>query len=367
MENQEKKWVVYRHVFPNKKCYIGITCRDIKMRWGVSGAGYLSKNLNGTYHQPLMANAILKYGWDNVQHEILFEDLSHERANRLEQICILLFRTTDDRFGYNITEGGDGSQGRKQSEETKKKIGEKAKKRLANPENNPRFGVIMTKETRKKISDSLKGKYVGEDAVRYGKTLSEESKEKIRQAHLGKKASNEAKQKMSEAQKGKRSGENSPNKVPVVCLNLKTVFITRTAAAEATRLSATTVADIYNRKINQAKGYYFIKVEDFNYNYVKEVLMQDTYRKNPVVCVETNDYYRNCAEARRAVGVCGSSIRDVINGKDIGHRCARYHWRKATDEEINKIREEEISSLLEEVFNDSVLLSKIEEYKNMIL
>ena len=62
---------------------------------------------------------------------------------------------------------------------------------------------------------------------------------------------------MSEAQKGKHSRENSSNKVPVVCLNLKTVFITKTAAAEATRLSATTVADIYNRKINYSDSLIF--------------------------------------------------------------------------------------------------------------
>ena len=92
----------------------------------------------------------------------------------------MLFRANDDRFGYNITAGGDGAVGRVQSEETKQKIGEKAKSRMANPENNPRYGAIVTEETRKKISASLKGKYVGERAVRYGKTLSEESKEKIR-------------------------------------------------------------------------------------------------------------------------------------------------------------------------------------------
>lgn len=106
-----------------------------------------------------MANAVLKYGWDNIAHEILFENLTNERANRLEQICIILFRTTDDRFGYNTTSGGDGSVGRAQSEETKRKIGEKAKIRMANPENNPRYGAIVSNETKEKISKALKGKY----------------------------------------------------------------------------------------------------------------------------------------------------------------------------------------------------------------
>lgn len=50
----------------------------------------------------------------------------------------------------------------------------------------------------------------------FGKSLSEETKEKLRKAHLGKKMSLEARQKISLAKKGKLLGENNPSKRPEV-------------------------------------------------------------------------------------------------------------------------------------------------------
>ena len=105
--NDERKYCVYRHVFPNGKCYIGITSQKLKRRWRNNGEGYKITKKNGEYYQPLMARAINKYGWENVKHEILFDGLNLEEASRIEQICILLFRSTDIRFGYNLTSGGE--------------------------------------------------------------------------------------------------------------------------------------------------------------------------------------------------------------------------------------------------------------------
>lgn len=70
-----RRYVVYRHIFPNGKSYIGITCvKPYYYRWR-AGSSYKS--------QPKMYNAISKYGWDNIQHEILFDDLSqYEKISR---------------------------------------------------------------------------------------------------------------------------------------------------------------------------------------------------------------------------------------------------------------------------------------------
>ena len=117
-----KNWKVYVHTFPNNKKYFGITCRDDpNIRWQ-NGKGY------GKDGQPVMYNAIQKYGWDNVKHEILFSGLSKKEAESKERELIALYKTNCKRYGclygYNMTDGGEGTLGHKVSKESKKKMSE---------------------------------------------------------------------------------------------------------------------------------------------------------------------------------------------------------------------------------------------------
>lgn len=109
----DKSYVVYRHIFPNGKSYIGITCvKPYYYRWR-AGSSYNK--------QPKVYNAIKKYGWANIQHEILYENLSQEDANRIEQEMIAKFNSVEN--GYNVSTGGGGTFGIPCSEETRQKIG----------------------------------------------------------------------------------------------------------------------------------------------------------------------------------------------------------------------------------------------------
>lgn len=67
-----------------------------------------------------MYNAIQKYGWDNVQHWILYGGLSFKDACAMEQKLIAIFKTNCRRygneFGYNMTDGGEGAPGHKSGE-----------------------------------------------------------------------------------------------------------------------------------------------------------------------------------------------------------------------------------------------------------
>ena len=63
----ENNYTVYMHIFPNNKRYIGITSMGVKNRWR-KGKGY--------YKCQLIYKAIQKYGWENIKHEILYEDLT---------------------------------------------------------------------------------------------------------------------------------------------------------------------------------------------------------------------------------------------------------------------------------------------------
>lgn len=113
----ERIYTVYEHVFPNNKRYIGITKRDPYERWN-NGKGYSQE------HQPVMYNAIQKYGWDNIQHNILYTGLTHCEANEIEQILIREYDTNCHRGknGYNMTDGGDGASGHIVSDEAKQKM-----------------------------------------------------------------------------------------------------------------------------------------------------------------------------------------------------------------------------------------------------
>ena len=86
---------VYMHITPNNKKYIGITKTSLKRRWG-NGKGYKNQ---------IFYRAILKYGWDNIQHILMYDFLTYEEAKEIELVSF--FHTSNSKYGYNITKGGD--------------------------------------------------------------------------------------------------------------------------------------------------------------------------------------------------------------------------------------------------------------------
>lgn len=116
-----KKYIVYMHIFPNDKKYIGITCKKPNARWE-GGSGYNES------HQPIMYNAIQKYGWENVQHKILYQNLTFEEASNIEKELIKKYKTNCRRYGndygYNMTDGGEGTTGHIVSAEGRRKMSE---------------------------------------------------------------------------------------------------------------------------------------------------------------------------------------------------------------------------------------------------
>lgn len=162
------QYIVYMHKFPNEKKYIGITCQEPYKRW-LHGKGYP----NNEY----MTNAILKYGWDNIEHIILYTNLTKEEAEQKEIELIDLFKTNNRKYGYNIQSGGCSNG--KHSKETRIKIalGNKGKKH--------------TEQAKIKISIAAKGKKHGQ--------MSEETKEKQRLSHLGKHHTLEVKKQRAKA------------------------------------------------------------------------------------------------------------------------------------------------------------------------
>lgn len=145
MSETVSKWTVYKHTSPSGKVYIGITNRDVNLRWRRDGKGYLGKQKNGNYTHTYFANAILKYGWDKFQHNIIASNLDEQAAKNMEKDLIKLYK--DCNKSYNITDGGDGRLGVSftHSEESKLLISKHHRK-------------VQTDDTRKKISESQIGK-----------------------------------------------------------------------------------------------------------------------------------------------------------------------------------------------------------------
>lgn len=144
---QKRKWIIYMYTFPNGKRYIGKTHTSLKDRQG--GA-----NWSGYDHSSILMKAVRKYGIKNIKQEILFEDeMVDEYASRLEQICILLFkanclRFTDPAYGYNMTDGGEGTIGHHHTEESKKKMSESKKGKKTgkdHPSSKPVYCIELNK------------------------------------------------------------------------------------------------------------------------------------------------------------------------------------------------------------------------------
>ena len=94
-------------------------------------------------------NAIQKYGWDNFEHEILFDGLTKEEAEQKEIELIAYYNSNNKDYGYNLSSGGEsGSKGYKHTDETKKRMS----------------------ENRKGKKNSMYGKHHTEESIEKGRT-----------------------------------------------------------------------------------------------------------------------------------------------------------------------------------------------------
>ena len=90
----ENNYSVYQHVTPDKMYYFGAT-QNVERRWRNNGAEYKRTAL-----QPY----IEKFGWDNIQHIVLFKDQTRENALWIEDFLI----TTAQEDGVCINKQRSG-------------------------------------------------------------------------------------------------------------------------------------------------------------------------------------------------------------------------------------------------------------------
>jgi group I intron endonuclease len=236
-ELHPNEYCVYMHINQNNgKKYVGIT-NSIKRRWHNNGIQY-----RGCAY---FWNAIKKHGWDAFEHRVIASGVSRDEAIEQEIALITLHQTTNSKFGYNLTSGGDGMNDYTHSEEARRKIG------LSKIGNKYGAGHTLSATVRKKLSDIHKG----HRNPMYQKEFSAEHREKISKALTGIARSDETRRNMSRAQQGHPVSQETIDKraqtmmekynaltvgqrtTPVLCVSTGEVFKSIAAASERTGLS----------------------------------------------------------------------------------------------------------------------------------
>lgn len=221
MEKTRNSYTVYKHETPSGKIYIGITSLDPEKRW-LRGRGYARNER--------FWNAIKRYGWENIKHEIVASGLSKEEASKEERRLIALYESHDQSKGYNLTFGGE-------------------------------TGTIHTEESRHKLSESRKGQ-----RYNIGVKFTEERKRHLREHHAdfrGKKNPNFGKKWTSEeiavrqSHRVYKTGADHPQARPILQLDKEENLIKRWGSiSEAAEVFCkTSIKDCLRGKYKYHRGY----------------------------------------------------------------------------------------------------------------
>lgn len=169
--------IVYMHISPNGKRYIGTTKRTINSRSGMKGNCY-------SYNK-LFWNDIQKYGWDNFEHIIVYEGLTEDEAYEKEKELIKQYNTCDSDYGYNKSIGGKiRALGVKHDAEFREKA-RQSKLGAKNPQygkHSWNYGVPCREETKRKLHLAN----LGRPCPLKGIPLSEERKQHLHNINVGK-------------------------------------------------------------------------------------------------------------------------------------------------------------------------------------
>ena len=228
-------YYVYVHISPNDKKYFGITKRYPTGRWK-NGYGYASS--------PHFYNAILKYGWDNFQHIILVDNLSKEWACQLERDLIWKYQSNNPKYGYNVCDGGEGTNGYHHSESTKQKLRQSTINSLNNGQ---REQIAQTVRQRWEDGVYANRKY---NQVAWNKGLTKDTDERI--AKNCRKVGEfnhtlESRRKMSESHKGKPAH----NRKRVLCVETGVIY---DSISEAQNITGINNISLATRKVGRTAG-----------------------------------------------------------------------------------------------------------------
>ena len=141
------------------------------------GAHYGELDDNYLGSGTILQRAFEKYGKENFKKEILYISQNQEENFLKEKEIIKQYNACQDPSFYNVHEGGSGGNTIAGWTEEQKKEYSKRKSIQTSGENNPRYGVHLTEETKQKIRENRDTSYM----------QTQEYKEKMSKAVSGKK------------------------------------------------------------------------------------------------------------------------------------------------------------------------------------
>lgn len=294
-------WCVYMHINKiNGKKYIGITSKHPNKRWGNNGHGY-KKNQH-------FWNAIQKYGWDNFKHDILLTNETFDYVCKVEKCLIRHYKTNNYLYGYNLTSGGDK-------------------------------GCTYSEESRRKISESRKGKYSGENSPMFGISPKERMDEQTYNQWLYKQQNNKPKgenhpmygvspqERMDKEtyQQWLEGIKNNSKNIAVKCIETGEKYVSARDAERKTGVAHTSILKscVSENYSQLAGGFHWCYADD-------DITLEDLgieYKGNRyILCVETEKVYKTAREVKRDIGCDDSSINKCCKG--YGNKTVYgYHWK----------------------------------------
>ena len=263
-------YIVYKHTFPNGKVYIGITSNSTRRRWR-EGHGYKS--------QKHLYNAILKYGWDNIKHEILYSNITKEEACTKEKDLIKYYKSLN--ISYNNSNGGETNE-----------------------------GYIGTELQREHARNIWKGKKLPKEVV-----------EKIKSALSSRVCKNSTKLKRSLALQAYYARKvyklNKLGKVLAVYNNLQD-------ASQDNNAKRRQIAQCCKRGALLFRNYYYLYEEEYkNYGISKRLLTHD----KPVIIYKDNIFigeYNDVKEASNVLGINILSLKRACTNFKLGNKIKGY-------------------------------------------
>ena len=267
----------------NSKIYIGKTIKSLNYRFS---RHLINANKKINRH---LYDSINRYGKEAFKIELI-EECADDLLNKREIYWISKHKSNQKEFGYNMTDGGDGSKmqpesiekmrlkktGRKTSDETKKK---QSKSQIGKHVGD--LNVAKRPEVKEKISKTLKQKYesgeikstIQENIIKSGKKLgfnsnhSDIAKEKMSKFRSGKTyeelyGNNKAFE-LKEKQKNNFIGNNNPNYIEIdanIILECLRAGKNNQQISKELHISPATVIDKFKRKFGLTPQQYLKQI-----------------------------------------------------------------------------------------------------------
>ena len=237
---------------------------------------------NNRHNNKHLQRAYNTYGCDNFKFYVV-EECNEDLLDERERYYILLYNTNNRKYGYNIEPGGN--KNKTLSDETKNKL------RFAN------LGKKLPDEVKAKISMANKGKVVSDEQKQFLRDLhlglrhSDETKIKIGTASKKENLSEETLKKMSESHKRENLSSETLQKMKDSHVGLCHTDETK----EKLRLAFQNreFSDEWRAKISEAK-------------------------KLPIYCPQLNELFTSAKEAEKKYKSCGvnrTKISACLHGK----------------------------------------------------